>query len=315
MGQQIPFPQNFAQLVRLGKMASEQRKWPQAIAHLRAAYQYKQTFDVNILLVTALLADQQYQQAAALAQEKVTDYLSSATACPLYVKTLLTTHQFIAVRKLCIARPAGLETSFWHQQALAVQQAEVAYRTAAPTQIAKLKKALYQLSACHFYDQLALTKQAQFLPQTEFIDAVTHLLTDPYIHPLIRAHFLNELRQLKVATALNFFWLDGKKHTVKPSALTAITTAPQFLQLYQQINQQLLSDPIAKQNVLKELTLHAAYLYPFADKVIVRPQIWTAVYLAAYTNRQVDLTVFDSTQVQQIQNWQQRFEQLTQKLE
>lgn len=37
MGQQIPFPQNFAQLVRLGKMASEQRKWPQAIAHLRAA--------------------------------------------------------------------------------------------------------------------------------------------------------------------------------------------------------------------------------------------------------------------------------------
>lgn len=315
MGQQIPFPQSFAQLVRLGKRASEQKKWSQAIMHLRTAYQHKQTFDVNVLLVTALLADQQYQQAAALAQEKVTDYLGSATACPLYVKTLIKTHQFITVRKLCLARPAGLEASFWQQQTLTVQQAETTYHKIAPTQIEKLQKALYQLSARHFYDQLALTKQAQFLPQNEFIAAVTHLLTDPYVHPLIRAHFLNELRQLKVATQLNFFWLDGKAHAVKPAALTAITTAPQFLQLYQQVSQQLRSDPTAKQNVLKELTLHAAYLYPFADKIITHPQIWTAVYLVAYTNQQVDLTVFDDKCVKQIQNWQQRFEQFTQKLE
>ncbi|MFC6170752.1 hypothetical protein [Loigolactobacillus jiayinensis] len=314
MGEKIPFPQNFARFVELGQQASQQQQWPQAIEHLQAAYALAQTFAVNVLLVTALIADEQYQQAATLAQEKVDDYLAAPTECALYLTVLRQTHNFIGGRKICQAQPVVQAATFWSQELVAIEQAEKSYRQQASQQIATLAKALYQLSAVPIYEQLNLVKQAQHLPLTEFIRASRRLLTDRYVHPLLRANFLDELRQLGVTTAVDYLWLDDTIKAVEPADLGAITAASSLQKLQDQLLTVLAADPVLSQTITGELALQAAYLYPFADQVIVQPKIWAAVYQATYTGKKINLTAFSAAEVAIVQQWQKRFNQLTQRL-
>ncbi|MFD0896943.1 hypothetical protein [Loigolactobacillus binensis] len=314
MGEQIPFPNNFRHLVQLGQAAIAQKKWSVAIAHLQAAYALQQTFAVNIVLVTALLADEQYQQAASLAQEKAEDYLASGTNCPLYLQALLRTHNFIGARKVCQLQPTELPAAFWQQQLQAVEQAEDLYRQQAQQQIQELQKGLYQLSALPLYAQTDLAKRAQHLPQTEFIQASRRVLTDLYVHPLVRANFLDELRQLGCPTTVDYLWLDERLHAVVPADLAAITETASVRTLRSQLLTHLAADPVRSQNLVGELTLHAAYLYPFAEKVLTPVAVWVAVYLANYADESALLAQFSSSAVAQVRDWLQRFTELTQRL-
>ncbi|MDT3391931.1 MAG: hypothetical protein LIR22_06360, partial [Bacillota bacterium] len=169
MGEPIPFPQNFQRFVQLGREASQKQQWTEAIDYLQAAYELKQTFAVNVLLVTALLADEQYQQAATLAQEQASAYLDSQDAGRLYLTALCKTHDFIGIRKLCHLQPGKPAPTLCAQHLTLVEQAEKLYRQQATQQIKELQKALYQLSAVPIYEQLNLAKRAQQLPQTEFV--------------------------------------------------------------------------------------------------------------------------------------------------
>ncbi|MFD1319357.1 hypothetical protein [Loigolactobacillus zhaoyuanensis] len=314
MGEQIPFPQNFQRFVQLGQEASAKKQWATAISHLQAAYELEQTFTVNVLLVTALVADEQYQQAAGLAQEKAADYLASAKDCALYLETLMQTHNFIGIRKICQLQPASLPVTAWQQQLEQVKAAEILYRQQAQQQITELQKALYQLSAVPIYEQLNLAKRAQYLPQKEFVNASQRLLTDLYVHPLLRANFLDELRQLGMTTPVDYLWLDETVQAVIPIKLAAITEVASIKAMQQQFSSQSVTDPMISQSISGELALHAAYLYPYADRVITQPKLWAAVYLAIYSDNSVGLSSFAAADVANIKHWQQQFNQLTQRL-
>lgn len=314
MGEPIPFPQNFQRFVQLGREASQKQQWTEAIDYLQAAYELKQTFAVNVLLVTALLADEQYQQAATLAQEQASAYLDSQDAGRLYLTALCKTHDFIGIRKLCHLQPGKQAPTFWAQQLTLVEQAEKLYRQQATQQIKELQKALYQLSAVPIYEQLNLAKRAQQLPQTEFVLASRRLLTDLYVHPLLRANFLDELRQLGINTAVEYLWLDETIKTVVPAELKAITEVDSIQALQKQLFTQLAADPVLTQTISGELALHAAYLYPCADQVITQPKVWAAVYLTTYAGKKNNLVAFATAEITAVQDWQRRFNRLTQRL-
>ncbi|PIO83628.1 hypothetical protein BSQ39_08650 [Loigolactobacillus backii] len=315
MGEQIPFPKNFDRFIMLGKAAAKKEDWKVAADNFSAAYQTKQDFNTNLLLATALMESGQYLVARQVAGEYENDYQASLSLISFYISLLLTAHDFVKATQICdqhLAKAKAADIHFWTETQKHIKGAENKYRHEEAAHLKELQKALYNLSDRSIYEQMDLLKQANQLPKEEFTVTAKWLLRNPFVHPLLKANVLADLQKMRVSDEVSLLWLDNKEYQVIPERLLPIMEYKSIITLKQLLAEKVGNDdPIVYQNLTEEINLHAAYLYPFADKVVKDPTLWLAVYLDFYTTDKLNKKQIDSENLTQIQQWQEKLRETT----
>ena len=171
MGELTALPNQFENLVRLGKVALNQRQWPEAIAHLEAAYDLQQTTALNLLLVSVLVAAGDNQRALQLAFEKKDFYTNETDLRLLYNGLLIKNQHFIAANELWSAVEAtdAFEQRTKQKGQALLKTAEKAYQATEQQAIKKRQEQLYNITTGDFQDQQRRLDAAELLPLADYL--------------------------------------------------------------------------------------------------------------------------------------------------
>ncbi|XEO93135.1 hypothetical protein ACBP45_05910 [Latilactobacillus sakei] len=313
MGEVTALPNQFENLIRLGKVALNQRRWPEAIAHLEAAYELQQTTVLNLLLVSVLVAAGDNRHALQLAFEKKAFYTNEPDLRLLYNALLIDNQHFIAANELWATVEA---TDVFEQQTKqkgqeTLKTAEKAYQVAEKQTIKQRQERLYNLTTGDFQDQQQRLDEAELLPLADYLQGVLPILVNPYSHPFVKTTVLETLVRLRYSKAVTINWFEQVREVV-PGELELMANRP-ILKLIQKTIQNILAqqDPIILEAALAECQMTFAYLYPFEETVIDNPEEWGQALI-----QQLGLSMFEPTvQIsEKTIQWLKKLQELTEEL-
>ncbi|WP_162100798.1 hypothetical protein [Latilactobacillus sakei] len=313
MGELTALPNQFENLVRLGKVALNQRQWPEAIAHLEAAYDLQQTTALNLLLVSVLVAAGDNQRALQLALEKKDFYTNETDLRLLYNGLLIKNQHFIAANELWSAVEAtdAFEQRTKQKGQALLKTAEKAYQATEQQAIKKRQEQLYNITTGDFQDQQRRLDAAELLPLADYLQGVSPILVNPYCHPFVKTTILETLVRLRYSESVTINWFDQVQQ-VTPSELELMTNRP-VLKLIQKTIQNILGqqDPIILEAALAECQMTFAYLYPFEETVIDNPEEWGQALI-----QQLGVFIFEPTVPisEKTIQWLKKLQELTEEL-
>ncbi|WP_249921842.1 hypothetical protein [Candidatus Enterococcus palustris] len=313
---QIPFPKNYERFIELGQEAVKQNNLIEAVDYYEQAYAIKQDFSLNVVLVNIYLEISENEQALSLASEMKEKYFSYLDYLELYIQILIQNHMFIQAHSIINERIL-IEQSGEMRKLISlkkkIRHVELMYQQFEVGKIKELKEELDRLNTHNYYEQLAIVKKAGQLPQDEFIAIGKKILLDAQVHNLVRSWILEELVRLHVKEEVDFLWRDNKKYTVVPASVGTPLDSAAYQRILLFLEKELINDdPILLVDVMEEIRLHFALLYPLADEVIENPRLWAVSYIISYNHSiaqkyQLDEDRSEMEKIQKIQS-QLRFE-------
>ncbi|OJG75589.1 hypothetical protein RV12_GL001392 [Enterococcus quebecensis] len=307
----IPFPKNYERFIELGQEAIKKDKLSEAVDYFEQAYAIRQDFPLNLVLVNMYLEVGENEQALSLAAEMKENYFAYLDYMELYIQILIKNHMFIQAHSIINERIL-MEQSGEMRKLISlkkkVRHVELLYQQYEVVKIKELKEEMNYLNTHNYYEQLTIVKKAGKLPQDEFILMGKKILLDERVHNLVRSWVLEELVNLHVKEEVEFLWRDNKKYTVVP----AIVGTPLDCAAYQRIllflEKELINDdPILLVDIMEEIRLHFALLYPLADKIIENPKLWAITYIISYNHSiakkyQLDEDQLEIEKIQKLQS-------------
>lgn len=205
-------------LVAKAKEAINNNMLDQALDSLIAAYQIEQTIVVNHLLVTVLIAQNQYQEAQMYADECLDSYLNDQKNVQMYLNLILHNHYFLNAWEIVAELPKNWQDSFFST----IKKAENNYRNAQAQTIKTVARHFYHLSDGNLADQQKRLMAANKLPRDEYVVGAKFILQDPFLTQMSRVSVLDQLRRLHVTESVQFINLATELVTVVPAELRDI---------------------------------------------------------------------------------------------
>ncbi|EOL47104.1 hypothetical protein [Enterococcus caccae] len=307
----IPFPKNYERFIKLGEEAAKQNNLMATVNYYEQAYAIRQDFPLNLVLVNTYLEIGENEQALSLASEMKEKYFTCLDYLELYIQILIQNHMFIQAHSIINERIL-MEQSGEMRKLVSlkkkIRHVELMYRQFEVSKIKELKEELNHLSAHNYYEQLAIVKKAGQLPQDEFIVIGKTILLDARVHNLVRSWILEELVSLHVKEEVEFLWRDNKKYTVIPASIGGPLDCAAYQRILLFLEKELINDdPILLVDVLEEIRLHFAILYPLADEIIEDPKLWAISYIISYNHSiaqkfQIDENHAEIEKIQKIQS-------------
>lgn len=307
----IPFPKNYERFIELGQEAAKQNDLIEAVAYYEQAYAIKQDFPLNIVLVNMYLEINENEQALSLASEMREKYFSYLDYMEIYIQILIQNHMFIQAHSIINERIL-LEKSGEMRKLISLKKKirhfELMYQQFESVKIKELKEELKQINEHNYYEQLAIVKKAGQLPQEEFVVMGKKILLDERVHKLVRSWILEELVRLHVKEEVEFLWRDNKKYTVIPASVGTPLDSAAYQRILLFLEKELINnDPILLVDIMEEIRLHFAVLYPLADEIIENPRLWAITYIISYNQLiaqkyQVDGERSEIEKIQKIQS-------------
>ncbi|MGM0124069.1 hypothetical protein IGI37_001443 [Enterococcus sp. AZ194] len=284
MNQPIEFPKDFERFVRLGKVAIENGELLKATEHFSAAYETEQDFSINMLLVSTLLEIGEVKEAFDYAKEMVQDYNQSVSHLGLYIQVLVQNRLFIEATSLIEGKKGSVsveEEALLNEYLEQVKQTEQAYQQLEFRRIKEIMKELIELSTLDYFAQIQTIKKIETLPTQNFEEIAQHLLINDQLHQLVRSKILEELVHIKSQKMVEFLWLDEKIYQVQPDCLTLPEKTQAYQSVSAELEKRLINDnPSLLLNLMNEVHLQFALLFPFADEKVSNPHLWALNYLA-----------------------------------
>ncbi len=205
-------------LVTRAKEAINNNMLDQALDSLILAYQIEQTIVVNHLLVTVLIAQNQYQEAQMYADECLDSYLKNQQDAQMYLELILHNHYFLNAWEILVGLPKE-----WQNYFLAmIEKAENDYRSAQAQTIKTVARHFYHLSDGNLADQQKRLLAANKLPRDEYVVGAKFILQDPFLTQMSRVSVLDQLRRLNITESVQFINLTAEVVTVVPAELQDI---------------------------------------------------------------------------------------------
>lgn len=282
----ISFPKNYERFIELGQEAMDKKNLLEAIDYFQKAYAIKQDFPLNFLIASTYLEVGEDAKALDLASEMKEEYVSCLDYMELYIQILIQNNKFINAHSIINDRIL-MEQSGEMRRLISmkkkVRHVELMYQQFEINKIKELKKELKELKKHNYYEQLAIVKKSVHLPQDDFIAIGKELLLDNEIHSLVRSWILEEFANLHIKEEIKFVWNDREVHQVVPAATGGPLDSAAYQRILLFLEKELMNeDPILLLDLLEEIRLHFALLYPLADEIIEDPQLWAISYIVAY---------------------------------
>lgn len=312
----IPFPKNYERFIELGQEAIKNNDLIGAVDYYEQAYAIKQDFPLNLVLVNIYLEISENEQALSLASEMKEKYFAYLDYMEIYIQILIQNHMFIQAHSIINERIL-MEQSGEMRKLISlkkkIRHVELMYKQFEVGKIKELKKELDHLNKHNYYEQMAIVKKAGQLPQDEFIVIGKKILLDARVHNLVRSWILEEFVSLHVKEEVEFLWRDNKKYRVVPASVGTPLDSAAYQRILLFLEKELINDdPILLVDIMEEIRLHFALLYPLADEIIKDPRLWAVSYVISYNHSiaqkyQVDEDRPEIEKIQKIQS-QIRFE-------
>ena len=307
----IPFPKNYERFIELGQEAVKRDNLIEAVDCFEQAYSIQQDFPLNLVLVNTYLQVGENEQALSLASEMKEKYFAYLDYMELYVQVLIKNNMFIQAHSIINERIL-MEQSGEMRKLISlkkkIRHVELMYQQFEVGKIKELKEELDCLNAHNYYEQLAIVKKAGKLPQDEFIMIGKKILLDDRVHNLVRSWILEELASLHFKEEVEFLWRDDKKYTVVPATAGTPLDSAAYQRILLFLEKELINDdPILLVDIMEEIRLHFALLYPLADEIIENPRLWAVSYIISYNHSiaqkyQVDEERLEIENIQKLQS-------------
>ena len=308
---QIPFPKNYERFIELGQEAIKKNNLIEAVDYYEQAYAIQQDFPLNLVLVNIYLELGENEQALSLASEMKEKYFANLDYMEIYIQILIQNHMFIQAHSLINERIL-MEQSGEMRKLISlkkkIRHVELMYQEFEVGKIKELQKELDHLNTHNYYEQIAIVKKAGQLPHDEFIVIGKKILLDAHVHNLVRSWILEELASLHLKEEVQFLWRDNKKYTVIPACIGTPLDSAAYQRILLFLEKELINDdPILLVDIMEEIRLHFALLYPLADEIIKDPRLWAISYISSYSHStaqkyQVDEEQSEIEKIKKIQN-------------
>lgn len=313
MGDITQFPDQYDRLIRMGKVALNQQNWQQACDHFEAAYQLEQTLSANLLWASALIEAGDPQTALTIVEEQQADYLQQTDLVRFYLALLLNNHRFITANQVWEAlRHATIAPQVIKTLRMMITAAELEYQANHQAAIQKQAEALYNLTAHPLAEQLAMLTQAEQLPRNVYVTSITPILTNPYSHAFVKTTVIETLVQLNIEQLVTMQWFEQTK-TFVPADIQLMEESPTFNAVLAALNEQLATeDLILLAQVMADVEMGFAYLYPFEAEIMYNPTEWAQAWLKQLLGSDYTASVVIS---EKTEDWVKKLQEMTGKLD
>lgn len=313
MGDITQFPDQYDRLIRMGKVALNQQNWQQACDHFEAAYQLEQTLSANLLWASALIEAGDPQTALTIVEEQQADYLQQTDLVRFYLALLLNNHRFITANQVWEAlRHATIAPQVIKTLRMMITAAELEYQANHQATIQKQAEGLYNLTAHPLAEQLAMLTQAEQLPRNVYVTSITPILTNPYSHAFVKTTVIETLVQLNIEQLVTMQWFEQTK-TFVPADIQLMEESPTFNAVLAALNEQLATeDPILLAQVMADVEMGFAYLYPFEAEIMYNPTEWAQAWLKQLLGSDYTASVVIS---EKTEDWVKKLQEMTGKLD
>ncbi|MBZ1505293.1 hypothetical protein [Latilactobacillus curvatus] len=313
MGDITQFPDQYDRLIRMGKVALNQQNWQQACDHFEAAYQLEQTLSANLLWASALIEAGDPQTALTIVEEQQADYLQQTDLVRFYLALLLNNHRFITANQVWEAlRHATIAPQVIKTLRMMITAAELEYQANHQAAIQKQAEGLYNLTAHPLAEQLAMLTQAEQLPRNVYVTSITPILTNPYSHAFVKTTVIETLVQLNIEQLVTMQWFEQTK-TFVPADIQLMEESPTFNAVLAALNEQLATeDPILLAQVMADVEMGFAYLYPFEAEIMYNPTEWAQAWLKQLLGSDYTASVVIS---EKTEDWVKKLQEMTGKLD
>ncbi|MDR0921124.1 MAG: hypothetical protein LBM95_01945 [Lactobacillales bacterium] len=286
MGQEIQFPKNFERFIELGQEAINQQNFSKAVDYFSKAYEIAPDFPLNFLLTNTLFDLGEVEEALELAQEFKRDYYLHIDYLVFYIQLLVGNHQFVQAHQILnerILQDNSEEMNKLVRVKKEVRHAELLYRQFEKRKINELKEELLQLTKLPAFEQMAQVKKSIQLPQDDFLEVAKVLLLKPETNIFVKSWLIEELSGMNIREKITFLWLNKGERAMIPAELSQPYESQTYKRMIAMIEKELgNNDPILLINMVEEIRIQFALLYPFADEVIAEPELWALAYLEEY---------------------------------
>lgn len=284
---EIQFPMNRQRYFEMGQAALEAGDLAQAAEYFEACYTLKKDFSLNFLLTTTLLEVGDGEKALHYAQEFERHYLQGNDFFSVYLQCLLSANQFLLAHRLVnekLLTAVGPAVKKFANYKKIIRQRELVFQQLAQEETAALKEKFLAMKEQDYLEQLELAKLSSQLPQEEFLTACRILFLEEKVHYLVKALLLEELANLHLQQKVEILYRNQNKRTVWLKDLHPIATSELFEKLILILETEIGTiDPILESNLLEEIRLGYALLYPFPEEYIQNPRNWVRAYIANYS--------------------------------
>ncbi len=193
-----------------------------------------------------------------------------------------------------------------------ITAAELEYQANHQAAIQKQAEGLYNLTAHPLAEQLAMLTQAEQLPRNVYVTSIAPILTNPYSHAFVKTTVIETLVQLNIEQLVTMQWFEQTK-TFVPADIQLMEESPTFNAVLAALNEQLATeDPTLLAQVMADVEMGFAYLYPFEAEIMYNPTEWAQAWLKQLLGPDYTASVVIS---EKIQDWVKKLQEMTGKLD
>ncbi|APU71564.1 hypothetical protein LCR01_05530 [Companilactobacillus crustorum] len=304
---------NLKKLISQAEEAFDQGNWDEATDLYTQAYAMQQSFLINRGLAASLLNQQRPGDAEAVILDYFSYYLSEPDTAELALDIILENNDFLLANQLLSFYDSNslpnikpeLIDSFVKRIKIAEDRHERSFKPEKEKISARLLSIVTEPTA----EQIQLLRKLREFNRADYIKNAKVLLENPLLHPLLKSEALENLLKLGVDETIDISFY-GKNKTCNPSQLMPIMSTDVYLKMCDEL-EKLLTDENETQleNFKGELSLYAAFVYPFGDEIIKTPELWTKAMLLRY-GLVDDSQVSDNQGLDDVKTWLKRFDEL-----
>lgn len=286
MGIEIPFPKNFERYVDLGQEALKNKEIALAVEYFQNAYNIERNFSLNFLIVNLLFDLGEYKKAYDLSEDFVSDYYEDIEYFSLYVQLLMQNKLFSKAHReihLRMTQDIPKELNELLRLKKEVRRNELLVRQFEKKRIEEKVAVLKSIGQLPFYEQMNVVKEASALPQEDFIRVSRKLLLEKKTHLFVKSWLLEMLSTMRIHEEFEFLWLNDTRRIVTPSKIELPYENSTYHEVLHTLNEHLgANDPILMINLVEEIRLQFAAVYPFAQEWFDKPKVWAKGMIRYY---------------------------------
>ncbi|MFH5810920.1 tetratricopeptide repeat protein [Companilactobacillus sp. FL22-1] len=304
---------NLKKIIEQAEEAFDQGDWDQATDLYTQAYSMQQSFNINRGLAASLLNQKRPGDAEAVILDYFNYYLSEPETAELALDIILENNDFLLANQMLnfydTNQPPQIKPEFVDDFKKRIAIAEDRHERSFKPEKENIIRRLLSIVTEPTSEQIQLLRKLREFNKEDYIKNSKILLGNPLLHPLLKSEALENLLKLGVDEEVDISFY-GENKTCNPSTLMPIMSTSVYLKMCDEL-EKLLTDENETQmeNFKGELSLYAAFVYPFGDEIIKTPELWTKAMLLRY-GLVDDSQVSDNSGLDEVQSWLKRFDEL-----
>lgn len=304
---------NLKRLIDQADEAFEQGHWSEAIDLYTQVYAMQQSYSVNKGLATSLLNQQRPGDAEAVILDYFNYYLSEPDTAKLALDIILENNDFLLANQMLnfydLETLPHIKQDFVDDITKRIQIAEDRHERSFKPEKEKLSRRVFSIVTESTPEQIQLLRSLRQFKKDDYVKSAKVLLENPLLHPLLKSEALENLLKLGIDEKVDIIFY-GKNKTCNPSKLMPIMSTDVYLKMCDEL-EKLLTDGNESQleNFKGELSLYAAFVYPFGQEIIKEPRLWTKAMLLRY-GLVDESQISDSQGLKDVKKWLKKFDEL-----